>query len=313
MRLRSIALAAVVFVAYACATTKPQPEVPEASHGIASWYGEEFAGRTTANGEIFDPLQLTAAHRTLPFGTIVDVKNAKTGQTVRVRINDRGPFIGDRMIDLSYAAAQQIGLIEPGKGDVEVYVVSVGKGDREPPAPYTVTIGEPKEKVQIAAGEPPKVDFPLPSEVAKSTPVTTVPPDADFKVEVQEEHGGTATRKEVGPDGKTFITVPMDAPSGASREAVSAPGHSAAEALDRRQPARSPVLRAGFVVQVGAFAVEANAKALQGQLARIGQKSYVDHDTLYRVRIGPFPTRDEAVKTRSTLEASGISAIVMAQ
>ena len=57
-------------------------------HGIASWYGEEFAGRTTANGEIFDPLQFTAAHRTLPFGTVVDVTNPTTNQTVRVRIND---------------------------------------------------------------------------------------------------------------------------------------------------------------------------------------------------------------------------------
>ena len=55
--------------------------------GVASWYGQEFAGRTTANGEIFDPLLLTAAHRTLPFGTVVDVRNSKTGQTVRVRIN----------------------------------------------------------------------------------------------------------------------------------------------------------------------------------------------------------------------------------
>ena len=86
---------------------------------VASWYGEEFAGRTTANGEIFDPLLLTAAHRTLPFGTVLDVTNPKTADR-RVRINDRGPFIGGRVIDLSYAAAQQIGLIEPGIGEVDM-------------------------------------------------------------------------------------------------------------------------------------------------------------------------------------------------
>lgn len=313
---RGLILAAALlgFVIVGCVTTKPQPpQQPQILHGIASWYGEEFAGRTTANGEIFDPMQLTAAHRTLPFGTVVDVKNAKNGQTVRVRINDRGPFIGDRIIDLSYAAAQQIGLIEPGKGDVDVYIVSLGKGDREPPQPYSVTINEPKEKAPVAAGEPPPVEFPLPSEVAKTAPVTTVPADADFKVEVQEEHGGVATRKEVGPDGKTFVTVPMDATAGAA-PVVSAPGHSAAEALDRKTaPVAAPVVRSGFVVQVGAFSVEANAKALQDQLTRIGQKSFVKRDALYRVQIGPFPTRDDAVKARSALEASGISAIVVAQ
>jgi DedD protein len=67
------------------------------------------------------------------------------------------------------------------------------------------------------------------------------------------------------------------------------------------------------VVQVGAFSVEANATALQQQLTSIGQKSYVDHDTLYRVRIGPFSTRDDAIKARSALEANGISAIVLAE
>src|SRR4029077_7238634 len=114
-------------VPYARPTPPPPPAVTQVEnlHGVASWYGQEFAGRTTANGEIFDPLLLTAAHRTLPFGTVVDVKNSKTGQTVRVRINDRGPFVGNRMIDLSYAAAQQIGLIDPGSGEVDVAVVSV--------------------------------------------------------------------------------------------------------------------------------------------------------------------------------------------
>jgi rare lipoprotein A (peptidoglycan hydrolase) len=88
MRRRIGAAACVLFFAYACATANQipdkQPE-PTIMHGVASWYGQEFAGRTTANGEIFDPLLLTAAHRTLPFGTVVDVKNAKTNQAVRDR------------------------------------------------------------------------------------------------------------------------------------------------------------------------------------------------------------------------------------
>src|SRR6185295_1048534 len=131
---------------------------PDLLHGLASRYGAELAGRNTANGEIFDALQFTAAHRTLPFGTVVDVTNPKTNQTVRVRINDRGPYIGQRIIDLSYAAAQQIGLIEPGTGDVDIKLVKMGLGDREPPAPYEVKIEEPKEKVVISAGEPPRIE-----------------------------------------------------------------------------------------------------------------------------------------------------------
>src|SRR5438477_4252130 len=163
-RLRMTVTSIVFFAVYGCATTQPTPMVPPplALHGVASWYGQEFAGRTTANGEIFDPLLFTAAHRTLPFGTVVDVTNSQTGQIVRVRINDRGPFVGNRLIDLSYAAAQQISLIDAGSGDVDLLVVSLGN-DREPPAPYVVEIKELKEKIPVEGAEAPKVDFPLPS------------------------------------------------------------------------------------------------------------------------------------------------------
>lgn len=324
-----------ILILHACASSsKPAPPKPDQTlRGVASWYGEEYAGRTTANGEIFDPMQLTAAHRTLPFGTVVDVKNVKSGQTVRVRINDRGPFVGNRMIDLSYAAAQQIGLIDPGSGDVEVTVVTVGRGDREPPAPYSVTIADPKEKVKVTpAGEPPPIEFPLPSQVAsKPAPPAAAPgtttsapaaaqtdTDAGFKVDVVEEHGGVETRKQVAKDGKTFETVPVDGskPVETKRDAPAAPGHGAAATYDKTQRTAASAEKAKsgkFVVQVGAFSVEANATALQERLTKLGQKSFVVHDTLYRVRIGPFATRDDAVKARTALESDGISAIVMSE
>lgn len=78
--------------------------------GIASWYGEAFAGRPTASGECFDPGALTAAHRTLPFGTLVEVSAVETGRILVVRINDRWPGRPDRLIDLSHAAARQLGI-----------------------------------------------------------------------------------------------------------------------------------------------------------------------------------------------------------
>jgi rare lipoprotein A len=89
--------------------------------GIASWYGRAFQGRRTASGERFDMNLLTAAHRTLPMGTVVLVRNPVNGQTVEVTINDRGPFLKDRIIDLSYRAALLLGMVQSGKQAVEVH------------------------------------------------------------------------------------------------------------------------------------------------------------------------------------------------
>jgi len=90
--------------------------------GEASWYGEEFAGKRTASGEIFDPNELTAAHPTLPFNTLVIVRREDTGETVVVRINDRGPYAEGRIIDLSQAAARAIDMETIGVARVSLYV-----------------------------------------------------------------------------------------------------------------------------------------------------------------------------------------------
>lgn len=92
----------------------------DASQGKASWYGPGFHGNPTASGETYDMNELTAAHRTLPLGTRVLVRNLDNDRTVVVRINDRGPFVDGREIDLSYAAARQIGMVNPGLAKVEV-------------------------------------------------------------------------------------------------------------------------------------------------------------------------------------------------
>lgn len=91
--------------------------------GVASYYGRKFHGRRTASGELFDMGAMTAAHRTLPFGTLVRVTNPRNGKSVIVRINDRGPYSGKRVIDLSRAAAQEIGLIAAGHGKVDLELV----------------------------------------------------------------------------------------------------------------------------------------------------------------------------------------------
>jgi len=112
--------------------SRPIQEIPPSpgwtEQGIASWYGgrDGFEGKPTASGEIYDSSLLTAAHRELPLGSVVDVTNLDNGKTVRVRINDRGPFVFGRVIDLSRAAAREIGLIGPGVGSVCLTVVTPG-------------------------------------------------------------------------------------------------------------------------------------------------------------------------------------------
>jgi rare lipoprotein A len=91
--------------------------------GLASYYADKFHGRKTASGETFDQTKLTAAHRTLPFGTQVRVTNVSNGKFVAVRVNDRGPFIRGRVIDLSRAAAEKLGMVRAGVADVRVEVL----------------------------------------------------------------------------------------------------------------------------------------------------------------------------------------------
>ena len=108
--------------------------------GTASWYGPGFHGNRTSSGEIYDQYELTAAHQTLPLGTRVAVTNLQNGKEVEVRINDRGPFVKGRAIDLSYAAARAIGMVGPGTVPVRIEVLGTG-GPRLPSAVYAVQVG----------------------------------------------------------------------------------------------------------------------------------------------------------------------------
>jgi rare lipoprotein A len=129
----SLLMAAAALVA-GCATTPPRDQVPsnaaapvqspdlapdlELERGKASWYGPGFQGKRTASGERFDMNALTAAHRTLPFGSRIRVRNRQNGREVVVRINDRGPWAADRIIDVSKAAAAALGLLQAGEAPV---------------------------------------------------------------------------------------------------------------------------------------------------------------------------------------------------
>jgi rare lipoprotein A len=113
----------IVYLIFGCCCLFGAPSAVDADYGMASYYGNEFHGRKTASGETYNQHDLTCAHRKLPFGTMLKVTNVKNNKSVIVRVNDRGPWVKGRIIDLSYAAAKKIGMVEDGVVRVKIVVV----------------------------------------------------------------------------------------------------------------------------------------------------------------------------------------------
>ncbi|QJR16843.1 septal ring lytic transglycosylase RlpA family protein [Usitatibacter palustris] len=129
---------------------------PLKERGMASWYGKKFHGQKTASGEVYDMFAMTAAHKTLPLPSYVRVTNVRDGRSVVVRVNDRGPFHQDRIIDLSYAAASRIGIAGPGSGLVEVERVFAGSRVEVAKAPAS-SVAPPSRTVATPLTPPPVI------------------------------------------------------------------------------------------------------------------------------------------------------------
>jgi rare lipoprotein A len=156
MTIRIAIILSLSIVTGLCACSTARQEVtPESSYVVASWYGADFHGRPTSSGEIFNMYSKTCAHRAYPFGTILKVTNTANKKTVECIVNDRGPFVEGRDLDLSYAAAKEIGVIGPGTGRVfvevngrdssyirKVRVQAVGKT-----GPFAVQVGSFSESI----------------------------------------------------------------------------------------------------------------------------------------------------------------------
>lgn len=136
---RAVVYRIAIALMIACAGLSAKPET-----GLASWYGAKFHGRQTASGELFDRTALTAAHRRLPFGTIVEVTNLRNGRSVTVRISDRGPYVEGRILDLSEAAAERLEMLESGVEEVSIRILQFsdnpGLEQRRVPAPGRVIV-----------------------------------------------------------------------------------------------------------------------------------------------------------------------------
>jgi len=249
---------------------REQPDYDET--GIASWYGPTFYGGRTANGERFDASALTAAHRTLPMPSVVQVTNLENGRTLKVRVNDRGPFARGRIIDLSRRSAQLLGFEAPGTARVRVQVL----------APETI---QAKLLAERAAGD----------TVAESAPPVPVAPVTAEKLPVPP--GVRVARNDIA-------VAPPPAPRPPEPPPVLAP-----PPLPERV-VTVPVRATNIYVQAGAFARAENANRLKAKLANLGNVrvsgSYVNGANFYRVRIGPLNSVDEADRLLDRVVDSGV-------
>ncbi|MDB5496275.1 MAG: rare lipoprotein [Phenylobacterium sp.] len=249
--------------------------------GVASWYGDAFQMKATANGEIFDMNQFSAAHTTLPLPSMVEVTNLDNGRKLTVRVNDRGPFVGARIIDLSHAAARELGYDRQGTARVRVRYVG--------PAP----LGGPEAGVRIARATAPaylpaKAVRPADEDIfAAATPAATAPI-------------GTPPRRGLQVEVKPLVAPP---------EPVSVSTLS-----PLAQFARSDALAAEtgvYRIQAGAFADRAHARRAADQLSAQGVATVEPFDrggtTLYRVLL-PGPTDEaEAYALRDKVAQSGFA------
>lgn len=228
--------------------------------GIGSWYGEQFHNRRTANGEIFDMDIASAAHKTLPLPSLVEVTNLENGRRMIVRVNDRGPFVGDRVIDLSKAAAEELGYRRQGVAKVRVkYIGPAPKSLFDPPRQYAQApvrsaaparsfedIQEPSQRVQVLPTKPEPEWSPSPSlsappinppDPVKTPTLVTGAPKAGFRVQA----GAFASREnaekavqQLALAGSARIE-PLERASGTLYRVVVAAGDDEGEAWSLRQ------------------------------------------------------------------------------
>ena len=252
--------------------------------GYASWYGDELAGKATANGETFDPAAISAAHKTLPLPSYVEVTALDTGRTILVRVNDRGPMVGDRLIDLSRGAAEQLGITDG--------VAAVRVRRTNPPV---------AERAQLRSGKPVRERIPTPNSLlailrdkAKTLPV----PKGVAAAPVAAQPAASAASAPAGakPAGDRFI---VEAP-GAAQPAPDATPAPAKPAVTATKPAQATAT-GKYAVQVAAFSSEsranAAAKSVGGAVTKAGN--------LWRVRIGPFASDTDAQSALGKAKAKG--------
>jgi len=247
--------------------------------GIASWYGPGFHGNATANGERFDQNALTAAHRTLPMPSMVRVTNLDNGRSIKVRINDRGPFKNGRIIDLSRRAADLLGFRRRGTAKVRVEIVE----------------DESRELAAAALTEDTAADAP---DAAPRTPVSVENLAQDANTTAPATHAATPAASQ------TARAVPSAEMTETARPLLLPPEPDGIVTT-------VPVQSRQIFVQAGSFTQIANANKLRARLIKIGKakiaRATVDRRRYFRVRFGPMGSVDDADRLLTTLIDNGHS------
>ena len=242
--------------------------------GIASWYGNSFHGRRTANGEIYDMNALTAAHKTLPMPVKVQVTNLDNGRSLVLKVNDRGPFVNGRIIDVSRRAAQLLGFHKRGTAKVRVSILG--------PAPGQV--------VAKRATTPPEQKNALPALPRGAVTSQTLAPPPGVKQ-------ATAPTASVNNTGAAPIRVANAAPIAAAKPITG-------------KVVQTPVGPSSIFIQAGSFSLARNANRLQAQLAYIGPSSitnvFIKGQEMFRVRLGPLYSVEAADKALQQVLQSGV-------
>jgi rare lipoprotein A len=327
----------------------PQLDYSYDEVGIASWYGPGFHGKATANGEIYDQDDMTAAHKTLPMPSIVRVTNLDNGRSIKVRVNDRGPFVDGRIIDLSRRGAQMLGFYGAGTARVRVEIEEQESrqlamaltGTDDPTGQLAMT-----SRAAAPASSPPPLPIPPVSTDEPPSPDDT--PVAAYAAPVTAAYSETSAAApiavtEVAAVGSTPAGM-LPEPGGHGDPALtdlpafysdSDPAVGPAEADPAAEGHLNPWQRASFrqpswqqaswqpsdmasdaidgraYVQCGAFSDRGNAERAHRQLARLGPVSVIPHSvagrSIYRVRVGPLSSLDEAGRIQAAAAQAGFS------
>jgi peptidoglycan lytic transglycosylase len=255
--------------------------------GIASWYGPGFDGELTSSREPYDMYAMTAAHRSLPLPTYVRVTNLRNGKSIVVRVNDRGPFHPNRIIDLSYAAAQRLSILQDGTGLVEVAAIDPD----HPLSPARLAAAPADEEVST---------HPAASGAAVSGAPTTGPGTPP----------GTALASRL-LSGPKAASAPQAEAEPREPRAATAPAQGAASPPDRPAAGASPGPQ--LFVQVGAFGNRTNAERLAARLSpEVAGGVHIQSVTrtsapIYRVQIGPLSSVDSADALTDELRRLGLA------
>ena len=269
--------------------------------GYASYYGAELAGKPTANGEVFNPSGVTAAHKTLPMPSYVEVTALDTGRTILVRINDRGPFANDRLIDLSEGAARQLGITNQGVAGVRVRRVNPPEQERavlRQGMPAAERIETPPSLLKVLRDNLAKLPAPTGKVTVPAATAAATPPAKPTGKPAAKPTSPQATAKNDG-----FVRE-----GGASTSKSKPAPVATSSATPKPTPAPTTTATSGgYMVQFGAFSSRSSADALA---KRANAKVYTS-GKLHRVRSGPFATQAEADREAAAARKRGLTASVL--